>query len=361
MVVLRVIVSVITTVFLFVGNTFGLWQEQIKSMDSVTKVEDGFYIMDYTYDYDINELMERGVSTNVGAYLYGLANVLAPEKGFACTTFNSVTPSGDYLLSRNFDYMDSPYCFVRTTPKDGYASISSISLYFFGYDEMTVDDDARSLLMLLAPYVPLDGINEKGLSIGILELETKPVFQMNLCKKDLTTSTMIRACLDKAATVDEAIEIFKSYDMRDLIFGECTYHYHIADAQGNSVIIEYVDNEIQLIYPEKKEGAKVNYQVATNFYLSEGVDDPLGMGHDRFETAYKALDKSKGVTTEKEAMKILDSVNLHNMEFNGYVFSTLWSTVYNTGSKTVDICFNRNFNKTYSFSVDKPLTETLAK
>ena len=35
------------------------------SLNSVTLVEDGFYTMNYTYDYDIDKLIEEGVSSHV--------------------------------------------------------------------------------------------------------------------------------------------------------------------------------------------------------------------------------------------------------------------------------------------------------
>ena len=64
-------------------------------------------------------------------------------------------------------------------------------------------------------------MNEKGLSIGVLEVEKHPTFQMTK-KTNLTTTAIIRAVLDKAATVEEAIAIFEKYDMRDPLIVDCT-------------------------------------------------------------------------------------------------------------------------------------------
>ena len=69
---------------------------------------------------------------------------------------------------------------------------------------------------------------------------------------------------------DEAIEIFKTHDMRDYLFGECTYHYQIADASGKTCVIEYIDGEVTVLYPEKNKNNKVDYMAASNFYLTEG-------------------------------------------------------------------------------------------
>ena len=132
-----------------------------------------------------------------------------------------------------------------------------------------------SLLTLIAPYMPVDGMNEKGLSIGVLELETPETFQQTE-KKDITTTAIIRTVLDHAADVDEAIEIFNSYDMHDLLGVGCTYHYQIADAKGKTAIVEYANGETTVLRPDE-----TGTLVATNFWLSEGVDDPDGAGHDR--------------------------------------------------------------------------------
>ncbi len=359
--VLRKIVSCCLLVcFITIPGIFSDSHERKDSLESLEKVAPGLYTMDYGYDYDIDELLENGVSTHVELILYALNNTLLSElPGCACTTFNSVNSNGDYLFSRNFDYMDSEFVLVWTHPSNGYASVSSVSLMFMGYDEDFMPDNlVNSVFSLLAPYVPLDGINEKGLSIAVLELEKDPTFQRTL-KKDLTTTTMIRAVLDKAATVDEAIEIFKSYDMRDLLVGGCNYQFQIADANGKSVIIEYVDNEMVLIYPEKNSENVVDYQVAANYYLAPGVDDPDGMGQERAETAYSALNKSKGVTSEKEAMNILKSVSMKDADLHGYICSTLWSTVYNTKTLSLDICVQNDYSKTYHFTLDNPQVYTV--
>jgi len=83
---------------------------RLDSVNSVTKVADGFYMMDYTYDYDIDELLRRGVSNAADLILYGSKKMMIPSVKlnigkFSCTTFNAVNPEGEYLFARNFDYM----------------------------------------------------------------------------------------------------------------------------------------------------------------------------------------------------------------------------------------------------------------
>ncbi len=353
--VLRKILCFFLTAVMALLSTIGVTDPRLESMKSVQKLADHVYTMDYTYDYDIDDFLDNGVDNMIDLLLKAVNKTVFNDlNGFACTTFNSVTPTGEYLFSRNYDYMDSGYMIVWTHPENGYASVSSTSLMFMAYDnDFEPDSLTDSVLTLIAPYVPLDGINEKGLSIGVLEIEKDATFQIT-DKTDLTTTTMIRAVLDKAATVEEAVEIFRNYDMRDSIIMECTYHYQIADAMGNSAIIEYIDGEMNVIYPEKRTNPLFKYQVATNFVITPGVDDPLGMGQDRYETAFNALDASLGITTVKGAMDILKSTSMKDLDLHGYICSTLWSVVYNTKDLTMNVCTMNNYDTMYTFSVNEP-------
>ena len=90
-------------------------------------------------------------------------------------------------------------------------------------------------------------------------IDTKPTNQ-NTKKLDITTTTAIRMMLDKAKNVDEALELLSSYHMHSS--ANSCYHFQICDASGKSVVVEYVDNEMKVVYPDK------NYQCATNFLLA---------------------------------------------------------------------------------------------
>jgi len=328
--------------------------------DSVVKVQDNFYVMDYNYNYDIDDIVENGYICTADMLFKVLGDYATSggSNGFACSTFNAVTPDGDYLFGRNFDYMDAAGMLVRTTPSNGYKSIAMLNLELIGYVGYTPDSKLTKLLSVLAPYAIVDGINEKGLSIGVLEIEKDPTVQLSL-KTNINTTSMIRIVLDKAATVEEAVALFGQYDMIDLLVGGCTYHYQIADAMGNSAIIEYVDNEMKVIYPEHNDANVVDFQGATNFILTEGVDDPDGMGQDRYEIMMNALTETKGVVSEIEAMNILQAVSIQDEDLHGYICSTLWSSLYNNTDVALSLCMHNNYDKVFNFTVDKPLCEQL--
>ena len=380
----KIISVFLSAVIGFLGSLVGYRTGRLESLASVKKVADDYYVMDYTYDYNLDTLLESttGNSTTAGLLLYSFADVflqlnpfaerIVSELGlytdinsellsnilqkllgftsFGCTTFNAATPAGDQLFARNYDYMDSPGLTVWTHPKDGYASVSTVSLYFLGYGGAFMPDNMiTALLTLIAPYIPVDGMNEKGLSIGVLELETAETFTQTE-KKDITTTALIRTVLDHAATVDEAVELFINYDMHDLLGGACTYHYQIADASGDTAIIEYVNGEPTVLRPDSSGSL-----IATNFWLSEGVDDPEGLGRDRYDTVKTMLEEKEYQVSEKEAMEILDAVHLEDSDMNGYICSTLWSVVYNNTEKTFTLCPMYDYEHPYRFSLDNPL------
>ena len=205
----------------------------------------------------------------------------------------------------------------------------------------------------MAPFCCMDGMNEAGLSIGILELKAKATSQQT-GKTPISTTVLIRAVLDKCSNVEEAIELFRAYDVRDAFF--CCYHYQLADASGKSVIIEYVNNEMRLFYPEENEGS-LPYQYAANYFLSDDGDNSKGFGYERAEAAGETLSKSGGRLSDTQAMQLLESVHL-NYKHEKYPWQviTLWSAVYNTGSRTATIAAGLDYDKVYRFSVSQPCT-----
>lgn len=357
------VMAFLTSLLLMINSATGSLTPQIDTMQSLTKLCDSFYVMDCTYDYDARGILEKGVDSTVDLIYSGIRTIFTGGRGFGCTTFNSVTKQGSYLLSRNFDYMDSPAVLVRTTPQNGYASLSTVSLGLLGFEQdpggrFTVSDAQRRAALLLAPFLALDGVNEKGFAIAVLELETAPTFQLSL-RPNLTTTTMIRACLDNAATVEEGVAIFRSHDMRDLLTDGCKYHFQLSDANGKSAIIEYYKNKMYVLYPAKSKANRVNYQAATNFHLVDGAKDPKALGRDRYDTVMAALKHSRGVTSEKQAMNLLKKVSMKDADLNGYICSTLWSSVFNMSKKTVSVCCFNNYRRTFTFSVFKPLLEQI--
>ena len=329
---------------------FALFGHELATLGSIEKVNDyPLYTMTYDGDYGIDEFIAQGGASNDGELIQFVVNrimkglpITIDLPDLACSTFNAMTPEGDALFGRNFDLSFSPGMLVRTDPADGYASVSMVNLGFLGYGEDKLPEDlVSSLTTLAAPYAPLDGMNEAGLAVGVLLIDTDPTDQQT-DKVDITTTTAIRMMLDSCATVDEAVALLEQYDMHSS--ANSCYHFQIADASGASVVVEYIGNEMSVLEPGDATtmgalsgAAGVTYQAATNFLLTPGEYD-FGHGQDRYETLMSTLSAASGVLAEDEAMDLLAAVAQEpHLNSRGEESATQWSVVYNLDDLTASV------------------------
>lgn len=342
--ILAVVLALILAAALCVLFVF---RKELGSVWSLQKQDDFYYTMDYKADYGLDEFLETGAKTDselagfiVKKLMKGLpVQISLPNLG--CSTFAAETPEGEKLFARNFDNKEASYALVHTDPEDGYESISMVNLSYIGFtDGSSLQDKA---LALAAPYIPLDGVNEAGLAIGVLQLYNEPTVQ-ETGKTPITTTSAIRMVLDKAATVDEAIGLLEQYDMHSS--ANAPYHFQIADASGDSATVEYVDNVMTVIRAE--EGEKL---ATTNFVLTPGEAYGDGKGQDRWEILTEGLKKSGGVLAEDEAIGLLEAVQQDKTE-DGIFSGTLWSGVYNLEKRTLMLSCNRDYETVRCYGVD---------
>ncbi len=349
-VVLGVVGVLVALVIVAAVAVFALFGRELATLGSIEKVNDyPLYTMTYDGDYGIDEFIAQGGASNDGELIQFVVNrimkglpITIDLPDLACSTFNATTPEGDALFGRNFDLSFSPGMLVRTDPADGYASVSMVNLGFLGYGEDKLPEDlVSSLTTLAAPYAPLDGMNEAGLAVGVLLIDTDPTDQQT-DKVDITTTTAIRMMLDSCATVDEAVALLEQYDMHSS--ANSCYHFQIADASGASVVVEYIGNEMSVLEPGDATtmgalsgAAGVTYQAATNFLLTPGEYD-FGHGQDRYETLMSTLSAASGVLAEDEAMDLLAAVAQEpHLNSRGEESATQWSVVYNLDDLTARI------------------------
>lgn len=357
-IVLGIVIALVVLVAAAAIAVFALFGHELTTLGSIQKVDDyPLYTMTYDGDYGMDEFLEQGGASNdseliefvIQRIMKGLP-ITIDLPDLACSTFNATTPEGDALFGRNFDLEYSPGMLVRTTPEDGYASVSMVNLGFLGYGEDKMPDDlVSSLTALAAPYAPLDGMNEAGLGVGVLLIDTDPTDQQT-DKVDITTTTAIRLMLDTCATVDEAVALLERYDMHSS--ANSCYHFQIADASGDSAVVEYIGNEMSVLDPgdattmgELSGSVGVAYQVATNFLLTPGEYD-FGGGQDRYKVLMGTLAEHEGVLTKDEAMGLLQSVSRAvQIRDDGSVFQTQWSCVYNLDDLRASIIMGGKYDE----------------
>ena len=222
-------------------------------------------------------------------------------------------------------------------------SISTVNLTYAGYskDKLPHGLSFDSFLTLAAPYLPFDGINEKGVTIALLAVpEANLTFSES--KVTLNTTTAIRLVLDKAANVDEAVELLKNYNI--YFSGDIKCHYLIADASGKSVLVEYWDGEVKAItVPE-------NYQIASNFIAYNGLN--IGEGGDeidRYNSVKERIERNNGILTESQAIELLAEIGCYSDSGEDKL---QWTVLYNITTLNGKIFIHRNKDNIISFQLD---------
>ena len=358
----RVIVTAILIVLAAAALGFiGVYYTRFQSMNTVEKLtdyEDGYnlYRMDILYDYDLDRIIDYGMEdtqTTIRALLRESLPFLPVHielPSFSCSAFTMAESDKDICMGRNYDFKnDTSAMLVHCTPKDGYESIAFAALNNIGAD--AADESIRSkLAALTGPFICLDGLNEKGVSIAVLTLDSEPTVQ-DSGKPNISTSLAIRLVLDRAATTEEAVELLKNYDM--IATAERDYHFYITDASGDGRVVEY-DCE-----SKDRELKATPTDAVTNFYIlykdrvepnqKNGI---YGHGRERYDIIEEILDEEKGNYSDETAWRALREAS-QDPNPEDVTSNTQWSIVYNNTELTAQIAIRRRWSDVKSFSIEE--------
>lgn len=164
--------------------------------------------MEVKYDYDLDRIIERTLPDDASCFDAMLKEaipfipVYVKAPMFGCSAFTLSGKERGVLMGRNYDFKNNTSALlVRTNPKSGYRSIA-----FAALDNLSAnvpDNDLKFMFSgLAAPFVCLDGLNEEGVSIAVLTLDSTPTRQFEP-KKTLFTTMAIRLVLDRASSTQE--------------------------------------------------------------------------------------------------------------------------------------------------------------
>lgn len=323
-----------------IGATALFWNE-LRTLFSLEKIDDyGAYQMTYYGDYGFDEFLEVGASSDKDIEKFVTKRLLKGMPinlgvtGDGCTAFVTKNEKGEVLYGRNFDFLYAPSLQLYTEPQNGYRSVSTVNLSFAGYSENYLPDGSLfdKFLTLAAPFLPFDGMNEKGVAIALLAVpEAEPPYDSN--KITLNTTTAIRLVLDHASTVEEAVELLRNYNI--YFSGGIECHYLIADASGHSVIVEFYDGELQIVE------AETDYQIATNFIAYDGLNIGEGFTEfERYDMVEKELSDNNGILNENDVISLLAKVGVQD----GEVDKLQWSVIYNLTTGDVRLFIHRDTN-----------------
>ena len=342
----RMAVTILVIIVILMLGVAGIFRNELCSLLSLKKLDDyGMYQMTYYGDYGFDEFLKIGAESDADIEAFVTKRLLKglPIKlgvvGDGCTAFAVKNENGEVMYARNFDFDYAPSLQVFTNPSEGYASVSTVNLSFAGYsqDKLPKGLSIDSFLTLAAPFIPVDGMNEKGVACALLAVP-----EANLEKDDskvtLSTTTAIRLVLDYAANVDEAIALLKQYNIYFSKGVEC--HYLIADASGQSALVEYYDGALRVVKTDKE------YQIASNFIAYNGLNIGEGFTEfERYDAVENAIKEHGGVLNENQCVDLLAEVGVRNKSKD----KLQWSVIYNLSNGEGKIFAHRNKDNTIDF------------
>lgn len=309
----------------------------------IIEFEEGLSGVKYEGDYGFDRFLANGGATSdaqVAQFLTknmlsGTNTINFEGVPFGCSTISVKDEKGNALFGRNFDWNTCNAMIVQSKPINGYASISTVNMDFISMSGISLSDIPDQMQALCCLYAPLDGMNEKGFVVSVNMIQDSATISQNTDKPDITTTTAIRLLLDKAANVEEAVGLLKQYDMHASM--GYMMHLALADTNGNSVVVEYINNEMIV----------TQTPVVTNFYLAEGEKNGIGtqQSHQRYDILIECLSDNKTMNMEH----VRDALNRVSKKNFGEFESTEWSIVFNQSTGEVHYYHREDYQKQYLF------------
>ena len=383
-----VLTSILTLILLTSAIITFIFRNEISAISSIKllkpRVENslqcGIYEMTCKGDYYFEDYLAQGGAKNdrelldfiMNKMTKGLLKIKINTSKIGCSSFTAHKENGEHLFARNYDLYATNTCLVRVKGnKKRHASISTVDTSFIN---IPAQADMNNLLSkayaLAAPYAPLDGMNDAGVSCGIYmtyQGAGKNVIatDQNTDLPDISPTALIRLILDYADSLDEAVDFARSYDLHDS--AGTSFHIMVAEPSGRSAILEWVNDtdesdnygslrKLVVTYNDQdsnigqREGES-DFQWVTNFIIQPGYykvyDTDHLTGWDRYNIIYEKKKKNGGlVADEMAAMDILHKVSQRtvrpNRNADDFVL-TIHSVIYNLDNLTTLWCGNEQY------------------
>lgn len=389
--------------------------EQIQTITSYTNLLNNELLeVVYTADYKMDEFIETITEQNT---IYGedmreiMHYIIAPNSDIVptdaltnnlpgCTTvIVQDGDTGNWLMGRNYDLDKSSngtVTVIHTAPEGKYKSVGVADTGLIGLSKNELDSDAE--LLLYAPYITMDGINEKGFAVSIMLLTKDRSIQNELGKDSLPQSLLVRYLLDNADSVQSAINLLSNMNLKneyivpykelqDIIAPKIAFHWSIADANGDKAIIEYVNGKMNVITipPDVQYNEQTNtpiisypdepkpYLINTNFYLSQEVPNTANEeGFWRYATVQEELEKNP-TPNKEELTDIMEKVKffLNDMDIKHLIsqkgkdpndpqywnWMTIWTDILDTQEKNLKLFYREDYTQEYNFDVVKAVAD----
>lgn len=327
---LILILSLVLAPFTCTASHKALESDHVKTIKSLKKVDEfPLYTMRYYGDYDLPNFESDGSLSQdiqIGKRPCNLSL-------WACTCFSIKTEQGSQLLGRNFDWDNHPALLLFTDPPGRFASVSMVDISYLGYSKSEVPEKNPEGL-LQSPFLPFDGMNEQGLAVGMMALNTANA-PNDPEKQTISSLLIIRMMLDYAKDVEEAVALFNNFNINFL--GGPPLHYLITDRSGKSVVIEFVNQELSVLWNTH------SWQVATNFTITGLSQESSRASCWRYNKVWETLENRVTGLSPTNALMLLKNVSQRN---------TIWSIVYDTSSLNFMVVMGKKFDQIYKFTLE---------
>lgn len=328
----------------------------------------GVYSFDYNGYYNLNAVMNKNITTlddlkdylseNIPAWITAKANGVeftTQEMKAACTSIVSARndPQGGQIFGRNFDYTTpkDSILIVHTYPTDGYESISTCFPIFLAdfenwapiYDNSDLAN-ANNAVAIGSIFAPMDGMNSQGFYISILEAgDEEPTAQTKDNAHAAITSVAVRYLLDHADSVDKALELLENNINMHSVFNTA-YHFAMADASGNAVVVEYINNKM----------ISTKTKVVTNHYIGNFANKPVQNDEthtaDRYEIAQNAGEAAQWNMTHEQVRAVLNETRYSQYDKDD-TLKTVWSIIYEPTDNKITYYFREDYNNPAIFTL----------
>jgi hypothetical protein len=305
-----------------------------KTLASLRKLDDyPLYVMHYCGDYGFAEYLKSGVPASP-----------QPERppgraefdSWFCSCFSIRSREGRVLVGRNFDWLEHPALLLFTAPPGAFASISTVDISYLGFDRSDPPSDKNLRQLLRSPFLPFDGVNERGLAITMMAVPHSEGGR-DPNKVTIDSLAVIRLMLDYAGSVDGAIHLLGDYNVT--FGGGPPIHYLVADRTGASAVIEFLDGEVRVLRGDKR------FQVSTNFLLFPDPPQHSRTACWRYNRLSDTLSQASGKISPEKGMDLLRSVSQAGEH------PTIWSCLYDLNDLEVRIAMGRNYSRLHRLSL----------
>jgi choloylglycine hydrolase len=217
-----------------------------------------------------------------------------------CTTF-IVQNDHSMLLGQNYDFYYGHGLIVvgnRDVQKEAFKTIKSSYdagkglKWTVNYGSVTFTQFGREL--------PMSGMNEKGLVVAMM-YHDEGEFPREDDRLTLNELQWIQYQLDQYATVEEVILHLNEIRLEKVMY---VLHYSVADAEGNAVLIEFIEGKAQVIRDEKYFALSNSSFKSSKRYAKQFMETPISelskvvTSHDRFTLAYRHVERINTILTE---------------------------------------------------------------